>query len=146
MAESVPVQIADALVAGLLAATFSLQVEPKRVYNPSFDRAKAGELKVSVVPVGEAHELADRNSTMHEYAIKIDVRKAIDPQQPEETDLLLKLTEEIKDYLRKLSLATTPAANWKRTENEPLYDEDELAENHQFQTEIIATFTSKRGV
>lgn len=108
------------------------------------DRAKADTPAVTIVPRGDSWSLQSRGAAQHQYTLLIDVRKAVDIEDSEEINLLVKVVEEICDYLKKRKMA---GANAVTAISDPqIYEPEELHTYHLFVSQIEATYTMQRGI
>ncbi len=131
--------IADAVVAQLNAASFSQSLTAERHYQPKFDLSEMTELRVSVVPRSLASKSLDRNRDTFDYLIDVAVQKKTDMSQAA-LDALMALVEEIADHFRTQLLAGYPNARCTEVKNEPVYALEHLDEFRQFTSVITLTF------
>ena len=75
------IQIADAVVAQLNAATFSQPLTAARLYAPSFELPDMETLHVTVVPRGVASTSLDRKRDSFSFDIDLAVQKKTDMEQ-----------------------------------------------------------------
>lgn len=108
---------------------------------PSRDLVDAGTLAVTVLPRGEVQELQSRSKRLHTYEILIDVRQRVDPADADEVDTLVRLVEEISDYLCNRTMAS---ANWIKTEQDVLYGAQELYTMHEFVSQLTVSYVLQR--
>ena len=146
---STTIQIADAVVAVLNAATLSQPFTAARHYLPEFDLKEMDTLHVSVVPAELDEEIADRTRDRAEYKIHVAVQKRVSKQDPPgldtaAIDALMQLVEEIDDLFRHKPLAGYEQAHWTKTENKPIYDPKHLKEHGQFTSLLVFTFRVTR--
>ena len=146
---STTIQIADAVVAVLNAATLSQPFTAVRHYLPEFDLKQMDTLHVSVVPAELDEEIADRTRDRAEYKIHVAVQKRVAKQEPPGLDTaaidgLMQLIEEIDDVLRHKPLSGYELAHWTKTENKPIYDPKHLKEHGQFTSLLVFTFRVTR--
>ncbi|NLY02727.1 MAG: hypothetical protein GXY83_42280 [Rhodopirellula sp.] len=142
---SMVIQIADAVVAALNAATLSQPFSAVRYYLPEFDLKEMKDLHVSVVPAELDEEIADRGRDRAEYKIHVAVQKRVAKQDSSgldnaAIDALMQLVQEIDDLFRHKPLAGFEQALWAKTENKPNYDPKHLQENQQFTSLLAFTF------
>jgi hypothetical protein len=142
---AITIQIADAVVAVLNAATLSQTFTAARYYLPEFELNEMDTLHVSVVPAELDEEIADRSRDRAEYKIHVAVQKRVTKQEPpgldaEAIDGLMTLVEEIGDLFRHKPLAGFEQAHWVKTENKPIYDPKHLKEHGQFTSLLALTF------
>ena len=123
------------------APGFSQEFTAVRQYQPSFELAEMKTLHVTVVPKAVTVEVAGRGLTQHDCSIDIAVQKKFDTTEPAELDPLMALTEQIADHFRHKKLGD---ALWLRTENEPIFAVEHMAEQRLFTSVITVTFRMLR--
>jgi hypothetical protein len=133
------IQIADAVVAQLNAATFSQPLTAARHYAPSFKLPDMKTLHVSVVPRGISSTSLDRSRDTFSYEIDVAVQKKTDGEQPT-LDALMTLVEEIGDHFRVGPLASFPGARCLDVKNSPVFSPEHLDEFRQFTSVLTLTF------
>jgi hypothetical protein len=133
------IDIADAVVSELNAATFSVPLTAQRGYRPVFELGEMTALHVTVVPHGQAGQALDRNRDSFDYAIDVAVQQKVEPTNVA-LDALMALVEEIADHFRRKSLPGFPAANCVEVKNDPVYSLDHLEEFRAFTSVIALTF------
>jgi len=92
--------IADAIVTQLNAATLSQAFTAVRGYLPTFELEDFDTLQVTVVPKADDGKLDTRSQSIHDYAIDIGIQKRFDAITNDNLDPLVLLTEEIADFFR----------------------------------------------
>jgi hypothetical protein len=137
------IQIADAAVAQLNAATFSQPLTAARLYAPSFELPDMETLHVTVVPRGIASTSLDRKRDSFSYDIDLAVQKKTDMAQAS-LDALMTLVEEIADHFRAEPLASFPGARCVDVKNVPVYSQEHLDELRQFTSVLTLTFRMAR--
>jgi hypothetical protein len=137
------IQIADAVVAQLNAATFSQPLTAARLYAPSFELPDMETLHVTVVPRGIASTSLDRKRDSFSYDIDLAVQKKTDMAQAS-LDALMALVEEIADHFRAEPLGSFPAARCVDVKNVPVYSQEHLDELRQFTSVLTLTFRMAR--
>ncbi|MGE0606561.1 MAG: hypothetical protein AB7O62_05480 [Pirellulales bacterium] len=138
------VEIADAVVADLNAATLSQPLSAQRLYVPSFCAQDLAELKVVVVPRAEDGSTASRSATQHEYTIDVGLLKRVPNATPAEVDPLMLLTQEIGDYFRFRSPAGR-TERWLRTEVRVPFSPEHMEQQRQFLAVLSIIFVGLRG-
>ena len=130
------VVIANAVVASLNAASFSMPFTAERHFQPSFGLAELETLRVSVVPRAAAITSASRKQSQYDCSIDIGIQQRLQPTEPSheqgQIDALLDLVEEIVDHLRFERLADFPDAAWAGIEHEPVVSTEHLDQHRQF--------------
>ena len=131
------IDIADALTTALNAHVFSQAFTAVRRYRPVYELAEMANLHVTVVPKGVALERANRSREQVDVRIDVAVQKKVAGDT--EIDGLMALVEEMAAFARDLRLESC-AAVWLRTENEPVYAPEHLAELGVFTSVLTLTF------
>jgi len=135
---SVLIDIAEAVVAELNAATFSQEFTAERAYMPRFELPEMAELHVTVVPKGVAVEVQDRSRARQEVQIDVGVQKKLQTAENAEIDALMDLAEEIAEHFR--AKRQVGNALWVRTEHAPVYSTEHLEQLRQFTGVVTLTF------
>jgi hypothetical protein len=136
---AVILEIADAVVTALNAATLSQSFTAARLYVPIFDIEQMATLHVSVVPRGLSRKKLDRTRDEYDYEIDVAVQKKTDMSQAAH-DALMLLVEEIADQFRDAPLEGYPGARCVGVQNVPIYAPDHMEELRQFTSVITFTF------
>ena len=144
MASSALIDIADAVVAELNTAVFSLPFTAERVYVPSLSAQELGTLKVVVVPRSEEGTIANRNATQHEYTVDVGILTKVAQPTPVQIDPLMLLAQEIGDYFRFRTLAGR-TERWLKTEVRTPYSPEHVEQQRQFLAVLSVTFTGLRS-
>jgi hypothetical protein len=137
-------QIADAVVASLNAAPFSLPFTAERKYQPAFELSQLHELRVSVVPKSLAATAATRADVFFDCAIDIGVQRKVNADDAPTLDGLMHLVEEITDRLRFHRLEALPGAAWLAIENDPIFAPDHLEKERVFTSVLTVTYRVRR--
>ena len=132
--------VADAVVAELNAATLSQSLTAERLYVPNFNLEDVKELRVSVVPRELASTSLDRRRDFMEAMIDVAVQQKFDKGDAPEIDPLLNLVEEIGDLFRHKRLDSFPAAMWSKTQHVVLYSPEHWESLRQFTSLLTLTF------
>ena len=133
------IQIADAVVAQLNAATFSQPLTAARDYAPSFKLPDMKSLHVTVVPRGMSSASLDRSRDAFSYEIDVAVQKKTDMAQAT-LDALMSLVEEIADHFRTERLSSFPGARCMDVKNAPVFSQEHLDELRQFTSVLTLSF------
>ena len=136
------IDVAEAIVAELNAATFSQPLAAERGYLPTFDLQEMNELKVTVVPKEDDGKLDTRNQSTHDYAIDIGIQKKPPNIDNTELDPLMLLTQEIADHFLfgKQAAGATLISPTVRI----LYLQEHLQKLRQFTSVVTLTFRGWR--
>ena len=139
------IDIADAVVVELNAApagTFIPAITAVRRVLPEFNLSDLAELKVSVAP--KAVEISGSTRSVGQFDLQVDigVQKKLGKDLDTEVATLCGLTDAIMAYLRQRPLAAAPHAAWVRTQNDPVYASEHLAEQRAFTSVLTVTYRS----
>lgn len=138
------IQIADAVVAALNAATFAMPFTAERHYQPVFDLAEMKDLHVSVVPRGTEITQVARAKGTFDHKVDVAVQKKFVKGDAAELDPLVALAEEIAESFRAKRLPGMPDAAWVKTEHAPVYAQEHMQELRQFTSVMTLTFRVTR--
>lgn len=123
-------EVVDAVATALAAATFSQTIAVAATHYFDYDPGDVAAYTVKVLPNGEVWDGNDsRASTLDTVRIKVVLFKKVDPSSKSAMDACVTLLDEIKRYLCPQAGGTTYAPTnytWMRTDNDPLYDTEEL--------------------
>ena len=139
------IDIADAVAAELNAApagTFDPAIAAVRRVLPEFELADLAELKASVVPKAVEINGSTRSASQFDLQVDIGVQKKLGKDLDTEVAGLCGLVEAIAGYLRRRPLAAAPHAAWVRTQNDPVYAPEHLAEQRTFTSVLTVTYRS----
>ena len=139
------IDIADAIAAELNAApagTFAPAFTAVRRVLPAFELSELAELRVTVVPKSVEISGAMRSASQFDCQIDIGVQQKLGKDLDTEVAALCGLVEAIAAYLRRRSLADAPLAAWVRTQNDPVYAPDHLAQQRTFTSVLTVTYRS----
>ena len=139
------IDIADAVAAELNAAsagTFAPAFTAARRVLPAFELAELAELRVTVVPKALEITGAMRSASLIDCQIDIGVQQKLGKDLDTEVAALCTLVESIAAYLRRRPLAAAPLAAWVRTQNDPVYAPDHLANERTFTSVLTLTYRS----
>jgi len=144
MADSTLIVLADAIVASLNGATFSMTFQAERGYRPVVELPALQAVKVTVIPKSLAISAATRADGFYDCAIDIGVQRKVDVDDPASLDELMKLVEEIGDHLRYHRLEGFTVAAWLALENEPVFAPEHLDQHRQFTSVLTVTYRVRR--
>lgn len=139
------IDIADAVTAELNAApagTFDPAIAAVRRVLPEFDLPQLAELKVSVVPKAVEIGGSTRAASQFDFQIDVGLQKKLGKDLDTEVAALCGLMDSIAAYLRRRALAAAPHAAWVRTQNDPVYVPEHLAEQRVFTSVLTVTYRS----
>lgn len=137
------IDIADAVAAELNAApagTFDPVIAAVRRVLPEFELADLAELKVSVVPKAVEINGSTRSASQFDLQVDIGVQKKLGKDLDTEVAALCGLMDQLAAYLRRRTLPGVPGAAWVRTQNEPVYAPEHLAEQRVFTSVLTVTY------
>jgi hypothetical protein len=137
------IDIADAVTAELNAApsgTFDPAITAVRRVLPEFELSDLAELKVSVVPKAVEINGSTRSASQFDLQVDIGVQKKLGKDLDTEVAALCGLMDQIAGYLRRRTLAAAPHAAWVRTQNDPVYAPEHLAEQRVFTSVLTVTY------
>ncbi len=137
-------ELADAVVAAHNGGGFSQTFNAERRYLPEFTQKELATLRVIVVCREEDEERATRKQDFFDYSINVGVWKKIDMTTQVESDALMGLTREIRDFLRQNTLPNAPGATWLRCKRSFPYDRQSLEMKHVFAGVITVTYRTLR--
>ncbi len=137
---SVILQIADAVVAQLNAASLSQPVVAQRHYQPVFELREMKDLKVTVVPRGVTLVLAGRAVDLDEFQVDVGVQKKVASVEAAHLDPLIALVAEMAQLFRGKRLNALPGAIWTKSVIDPLYAPEHLELYRQFTSVLTLSF------
>ena len=132
-------RLAAAVAEHLNGGTYPLAVDARVRYLPSFELRELAELKVSVTPRAAIREIADRQRDALECAIDLAVMQRCDPDDEEQIAALMTLVAKLQDRVNRTRLADG-AAVWIRSERDPVFLADALAEQHVFTSILTVVY------
>ena len=132
--------IADAVVTELTGGEFSQSISPQRRVLPEYELSDLKDLRVTVVPKGVEITGSTRTLAQHDVRIDIGIQKKIGKSTDTDVTVLLGLVDELAEFLKRRPLAAAPWAVWVKTDNEPIYAPDHLAENRTFTSVLTLTY------
>lgn len=142
-------EIADALAAGLTAATFSEpydSITASRLYVPDYDGPALKTLKVSVVPGPIESEKSSRGQDIFTHQVMVVVGKSTDGSNGQ-IDALMTLCEEIIDAIRSGTLSESGMpedAKYFGSTFQTTFDRDALNDRRIFLAQIDVTYRVPR--
>ena len=140
---AVIVQLADAIVTDLNAATFSQSFIAQRTYLPRWKLEELAMIRVSVVPKDDVSERASRTQWQEDYQLDVAVQQKLGTNETTQMDGLLLLGQELADYFKSRNpsgdLATLVAVGFA-----PLFDPEHLEKHNTLTTVITLTFRGWR--
>lgn len=136
------IEIADAVVAELNAATFVPAFDVTREYVPAVELPDLATLRVVVVPKGRADEPTSRTTAATTYQVDIGVQKKLPVGAAEmkaEADALMLLVQKIVEFLNRRR-PTAAGVAWVSTENDPIFLPEHIDEFRQFTSVITVSY------
>ncbi|MCC6907186.1 MAG: hypothetical protein IT430_04525 [Phycisphaerales bacterium] len=130
--------IADAVVASLNGASFSMPFTAQRLLVPSLGLEDLANLHVTVVPRTVTRTASGRRDSWLDCTIDVGVQKKVasDP----DADALIALVEEITEHLSHQRLAGAPEAAWMGTTTDPLISPEHLDQQRAFTSVVSVTY------
>src|SRR5512136_3281491 len=129
------VQLADAVVADLNAATFSQSFTAQRSYLPRWKLEELATIRVTVVPKDDVGERASRAQWQEDYQLDVAIQQRLGANETAQMDALVLLGQELADYFKSRNpagdLATLVAVAFA-----PLFDTDH-PEKHKTLTPVL---------
>ena len=137
------VQLADAVVADLSAATFSQPFTAQRSYLPRWKLEELATIRVTVVPKDDVGERASRAQWQEDYQLDVAIQQRLGANETAQMDALVLLGQELADYFKSRNpagdLATLVAVAFA-----PLFDPDHLEKHKTLTTVLNLTFRGWR--
>jgi hypothetical protein len=143
--------IADAIVTALNAATLSQTFTAVRSYVPKFDLTTSTGYQVSVVPKADSREPGGQSTDSAELLIDIGVMKKLDAfttaaAELAEIDAAMLLCDEIRALVNRHRLAAIDTAICVKIEQNPIYSVDQADEARTFLTVLTTTWITETAV
>ena len=137
------VQLADAVVADLNAATFSQSFTAQRSYLPRWKLEELATIRVTVVPKDDVGERASRAQWQEDYQLDVAIQQRLGANETAQMDALVLLGQELADYFKSRNpagdFATLVAVAFA-----PLFDPDHLEKHKTLTTVLNLTFRGWR--
>lgn len=137
------VQLAEAVVADLNAATFSQSFTAQRSYLPRWKLEELATIRVTVVPKDDVGERASRAQWQEDYQLDVAIQQRLGANETAQMDALVLLGQELADYFKSRNpagdLATLVAVAFA-----PLFDPDHLEKHKTLTTVLNLTFRGWR--
>jgi len=145
MPASAVVEVADAVVTALNAATLSQSFTATRLYILVDELKNFTSLRVSVIPQAMEVTNISRDESQEIYRIDIAIQKKLtDADDKDEVDTMMLLVEEVCDLLIRTRPSGHPAAIARNFENDPIYSDEHLRELRQFTSVVTFIFREAR--
>lgn len=135
------IEIADAMVAELNAATFTQSFTAERGYHPVLELPDLKVLKVSIIPKTKTAAAGTRSASQNDYQIDLAVQKKLGAEAKAESDALMLLVQEITDHLRGKRLA---GVAWLSSQNDPIFVPEHMEQFRQFTSVLTLTYRATR--
>ncbi|HEX4131463.1 MAG TPA: hypothetical protein VHZ24_15595 [Pirellulales bacterium] len=136
------VEIADAVVAALSAATYSQPISACRKYLANYEiKDLEPAVVVTVIPRNSTSTPATRTACQYDHTIDLAVQNKISGSD-EDLDALVNLVDEIEKSLRLQTLTTISGrqAKWAGTTSEAAYDLKHLEEKRVFTSVLTLSY------
>ena len=134
------VRIAKAVVAELVAGSFSQPVTVDRTYRPTRELADLADLRATVVPRGIELSSGSRGGPSDEYSVDIALRKKLAADGDAAADALMLVVEEVAAFFARRRMSAYDEAVWVRTENVPIFSAEHMEESALFISVVTVTF------
>jgi len=138
MSDAYLIMIAEDVKDLLNAGEFSMSFTAERAYAPSSRLEELKDLKVWVVPKGEQITPVSRTGNNVVYTVDVAVQKQA--RTVADCDPLMRLTEEIADYLDRRELPSVSGAVWVGTTRRPIFRPEDLYERHLFTAVVTLSY------
>jgi hypothetical protein len=136
-------QLADAVVADLNAATFSQSFLAARAYIPRWKLEELATIRVTVVPKDDVGERASRSQWQEDYQLDVAIQQKLSSNETAQMDGLILLGQELADHFKTRNptgdLATLTAVAFA-----PLFDLEHLEKHKTLTTVLNLTFRGWR--
>jgi hypothetical protein len=146
------VDIADAVVESLNAATLTLGLAAVRSYLPVYQVQDLDELRVAVVPGGFLMALASRAVDQFDYTVDVAMHRRLktvttSPTATVDIDPYLQLAEDVVDLFRgkPLTLASGLVVHCTDAAAAPLFDPALLDQQRLWAAAVSLTFRTQRA-
>ncbi|MBX3448193.1 MAG: hypothetical protein KF777_01465 [Planctomycetaceae bacterium] len=144
---AVPVALADAIVADLNGAAFSLALTAERGYVLPVKLEGSTTLKAWVMPAEIESEAVDQETDGELHQVHVALVQKVANFANATIDPLIQLGEEIRDSFRNRSWLTEELdAFVEKRDSKLLYDPERLRAKHQFLSVITLTCRANREV
>lgn len=140
MPDAIAIEIANAVVGALNAATLSQSFTAARHYVPKFKLKDTDALTVAVVPRSVSGVVFDRARDSEDYVIDIGIMKRVPGLVQADIDALMYLVQQIGDLFGRKKLTGYESARCVAGDNNPIYAPDHLLELSQFTSVQSLTF------
>lgn len=122
---------ADALANALAAAELSQSFTAARVYVPEYEKKDLGEIKIALVPKGEATtQSVSRLRVEDLHQIDVGIHRLAAADDLGALDALMLFVDEVADFIRNNGPYGT--AVWLSTESPMIYDQAKLTDEGIF--------------
>lgn len=143
--------IADAMVTAINAATLSQTLTAVRVYVPKFDTESADEYQVKIAPKADGREPGGQTQDAATLMVDIGVFKRLaefttDAAELAEVDEALELCDELRAVVNRKRLIGVESAICTSIVQDPIYSVELLDEKRVFLTVLTCTFQTETDV
>jgi len=130
--------IADAIVASLNGAPFSMPFTAERHLVPSVTLEDLSVLHVTVAPRTIERAASGRRESWFDCTIDVGVQKKVSGDA--DADELIALTEDIAEHLSHQRLTGAPEAAWLNTTTDPLISPEHLDQQRTFTSVVSVAY------
>ena len=141
--------IADAIVVALNAATLSQTFTAIRAYVPKFDLQTSAEVQVAVVPKADSREPGGQVVDSAELLVDIGVMKKLQnavSAEVAEIDAMLVLCDEIRALVNRHRLNDVETAICTKIVQEPIYSVEEVDNARTFLTVLTTLWITETAI
>lgn len=138
------VEVADAVVAALNAATLSREFTAVRDWRPVETIEGLEDLSVTVVPRAAGGERASRAADRAAYSVEVSVRQKPEGVTNADIDPLVLLCQEVADLFRGRPLEGMPALTCTGWAIDPVVGQEDLEQSRSFASLVALQFDTWR--
>jgi hypothetical protein len=136
-------ELADAVVADLNAATLSQPFTAARAYLPRFKLEELATIRVTVVPKDDVGERASRSQWQEDYQLDVAIQQRLGANETAQMDGLILLGQELADHFKTRN-PTGELATLVSVAFAPLFDPEHFEKHKTLTTVINLTFRGWR--
>ena len=122
------------------AGSFEIEFTAETKLIPAYELSELQTLKITVVPKTVSIAASTRSQSQYDISVDIGIQKRVGKNVEEDSLPLLKLADDISDYLRNQTLADAPWAKFLSVTNDPIYDPGLLIEKRTFTGVLTLTY------
>jgi hypothetical protein len=144
---AVVLEIADAMVTALQAATLSMGFTAARDYAPVTEANDLADLRLTVVPRELTLVAASRAKDEFDYVVDVAIQRRVEVDIPT-LDPYMRLAEEVLDLFRMQRLSYGTGGDYAQcvaAQHNPIYIPEHLREFRVFTSVVSLTFRTQRA-